>query len=79
MMHPQPTDRHEPTDFEPYSHPTMHPHDNNRGYRSPQTVNKVFQSPEEITNNPGTKITGAIYDSGMYDGVPFNINGKYHY
>lgn len=46
--------------------------DNNRGSESPQVDNKVFQSAEEICNNPGTKITGVIHDSGR--GVPFNID-----
>lgn len=53
--------------------------DNNRGPFNPaQTSNKVFQTAEEtVRNNPGTKITGAVYNSGL--SLPFNIGGEYHY
>jgi hypothetical protein len=50
-------------------------HDNNRPTDvPPQVKNKVFQSLDEIYNNPVRSHNGAIFDEASFS-VPFNING----
>jgi hypothetical protein len=50
-------------------------HDNNRPRDvPPQVKNKVFQSLDEIYNNPVRSHNGAIFDESSLS-VPFNING----